>query len=99
MKWLITLCVPQREHSANITGPPKAYEQSEPAKRVNILQFDCRGLEFTEFKPEGEWLAEGVDSKTKFTGIDLGEGEWFDYDEKAGDEVSIKELRWEIRRA
>jgi len=89
----------QREHSANITGPPKAYEHSEPAKKVNILEFDCRGLEFTEFKPEGEWLAEGVDSNTKFTSIDLSEGEWFDYDEKAGDEVSIKELKWEIRRA
>lgn len=41
----------------------------------------------------------GTDSGTKFTGIDLGEGEWFDYDEKAGDEVSIKDIKWQIRRA
>lgn len=47
---------------------------------------------------QGDWLAEGIDSGTKFTGIDLTEGEWFDYDEKAGDEVSIKEITWEIRR-
>jgi hypothetical protein len=29
----------------------------------------------------------------------LTDGEWFDYDEKAGEEVSIKELTWEIKRA
>lgn len=38
-------------------------------------------------------------SKTKFTGIDLTEGEWYDYDEKAGEEVSIKEIKWELKRA
>ena len=48
---------------------------------------------------QGEWEAVGTDSNTKFTGIDLSEGEWFDYDEKAGEEVSIKDLQWEIRRA
>jgi len=47
---------------------------------------------------QGEWLATGIDSGTKFTSIDLTDGEWFDYDEKAGEEVSIKELKWEIRR-
>jgi len=48
---------------------------------------------------QGEWEAKGLESGTKFTGIDLGEGEWFDYDEKAGEEVSIKDIKWEIRRA
>lgn len=40
-----------------------------------------------------------MESNSKFTGIDLTEGEWFDYDEKAGDEVSIKEMTWTIGRA
>jgi hypothetical protein len=48
---------------------------------------------------QGEWTATGLESNTVFTGVDLQEGEWFDYDEKAGDEVSIKDLKWEIRRA
>lgn len=48
---------------------------------------------------QGEWEAKGLDSPTKFSSIDLQEGEWFDYDEKAGGEVSIKDLNWEIRRA
>ncbi|KAF2094662.1 DUF866-domain-containing protein [Rhizodiscina lignyota] len=89
----------KREHSANITEAPKAYEQASPAKAKNILVFDCRGLEFVEFRADGEWLATGTESGTKFTGVDLSDGEWFDYDEKAGEEVSIKDIKWEIRRA
>ena len=48
---------------------------------------------------QGEWTAKGLESTTNFTGIDLQEGEWFDYDEKSGEEVSIKDLKWEIQRA
>ncbi|KAF2743111.1 DUF866-domain-containing protein [Sporormia fimetaria CBS 119925] len=89
----------KREHSANIKAAPASYEQSDPPKTINILEFDCRGLEFTEFKADGDFLATGLESNTKFTGIDLSEGEWFDYDEKAGEEVSITNIKWEIRRA
>ncbi|KAK7419173.1 hypothetical protein QQX98_003513 [Neonectria punicea] len=88
-----------RASSASIIAAPAAYEQAEPPKAQKIIEFDCRGLEFVEFKAEGEWLAEGPDSGTKFTGIELVDGEWYDYDEKAGDEVSIKEIKWEIRRS
>ncbi|CAG9938881.1 unnamed protein product [Clonostachys rosea f. rosea IK726] len=89
----------KRESSASIKAAATPYEQAEPPKKQRIIEFDCRGLEFTEFHPEGEWLAEGIDSNTKFTAIELVDGEWFDYDEKAGDEVSIRDLTWEIRRA
>lgn len=37
-------------------------------------------------------------SKTKFA-VDLSEGEWYDYDEKAGEEVSITNCVWEMRRS
>ena len=48
---------------------------------------------------QGNWQATGLNSGTKFTSIDLGDGEWFDYDEKAGAEVSVTSIRWEIKRA
>ncbi|KAK1999763.1 DUF866-domain-containing protein [Colletotrichum falcatum] len=89
----------KRESSASIKAAPAPYSQGEPAKQQKLLEFDCRGLEFTEFVPEGEWLAEGIDSGSKFSAIDLTDGEWYDYDEKAGEEVSIKDLKWEIKRA
>ncbi|KAL1303442.1 hypothetical protein AAFC00_006831 [Neodothiora populina] len=89
----------KKEHSANIQASPKSYPQQDTPKAQNIISIDCRGLEFVEFKPDGEWQAVGVESGSKFSGIDLTDGEWYDYDEKAGDEVSIKELKWEIKRA
>ncbi|KAF2239917.1 DUF866-domain-containing protein [Viridothelium virens] len=89
----------KREHSASIINAPFSYEQQSPPKKKNIIELDCRGLEFVEFKADGEWLAKGLESGTSFSGIDLSEGEWFDYDEKASEEVSIKDLEWEIRRA
>ena len=49
---------------------------------------------------QGHWEAVGVESGTKFTGIEFDEGgEWYDYDEKAGEEVGITGTGWEIRRA
>ncbi|KAI1173017.1 hypothetical protein F4777DRAFT_559619 [Nemania sp. FL0916] len=89
----------KRESSCSFKTSPKAYEHSEPPKQQTVVEFDCRGLEFTSFLPDGEWLAEGLDSGTKFESIELQDGEWFDYDEKANDEVSIKDLKWDIRRA
>ncbi len=42
----------KRESSATIKAAPTPYQQTEPAKAQKILEFDCRGLEFTEFIPE-----------------------------------------------
>ncbi|KAH6656703.1 hypothetical protein BKA67DRAFT_552769 [Truncatella angustata] len=89
----------KRESTASIKTAPTPYEQGEPPKAQSIIEFDCRGLEFTDFHSEGTWLADGVDSGTKFAEIELTDGEWYDYDEKAGEEVSIKELKWNIKRA
>ncbi|CEL04592.1 hypothetical protein BJX68DRAFT_230697 [Aspergillus pseudodeflectus] len=97
--WKCKLC--QRTHSASILAAPKAYEAEAEGKKKGqkIIDIECRGLEFTEFKADGEWEAKGIESSTPFTGIELLEGEWYDYDEKAGDEVAIKEISWEVGRA
>ncbi|KAL8740096.1 MAG: hypothetical protein Q9190_007166 [Brigantiaea leucoxantha] len=89
----------KREATASIKEAPRSYQQSSPPTTQNIVDFDCRGLEFTQFRADGEWLAKGLESPTKFSAMDLQEGEWFDYDEKTGEEVSIKDIKWEIRRA
>lgn len=107
----------QKTHSASITAGPHTYEAEEKKTGQKIIEIDCRGLEFIEFKPDvspldicilflfltgtlqGEWEAKGVESSTPFTGIELSEGEWYDYDEKAGEEVSIKEMTWSIGRS
>lgn len=97
-----------------MTGP-NSYSADNKRKGQHVIGLDCRGLEFIEFKADvrlasfslltrltglqGEWEAKGTESSTPFTGIDLLEGEWYDYDEKAGEEVSIKEINWEMGRA
>ncbi|TAQ89353.1 hypothetical protein B7494_g2316 [Chlorociboria aeruginascens] len=94
--WKCKSC--KRESTATIKAPPIPYTQASPPTRQKILEFDCRGLEFVEYRPEGDWLATGLESGTKFAEIDLTEGEWFDYDDKAGEEASIKDIKWEISR-
>lgn len=42
----------QRESTATIKNPPQAYTHASPPKQQNIIEFDCRGLEFTEFKSD-----------------------------------------------
>ncbi|KAL9024582.1 MAG: hypothetical protein Q9180_007859 [Flavoplaca navasiana] len=95
--WRCKAC--KRESTASIKDAPKTYTHTSPPTRQTIIEFDCRGLEFTEFQANGEWLAKGLETPTKFTAIDLVEGEWYDFDEKSGEEVSIKDIKWEIRRA
>ncbi|KAL6236149.1 hypothetical protein BDW75DRAFT_207518 [Aspergillus navahoensis] len=96
--WKCKLC--QRTHSASIIAGPNEYNAGDDKRKgQKVIDLECRGLEFTEFKADGEWEATGVESSTPFKGIDLSEGEWYDYDEKAGDEVAIKEIKWELGRA
>ena len=40
----------QRESTASIMGAPRTYDQSSPPQKQNIIDIDCRGLEFTEFQ-------------------------------------------------
>ena len=42
----------QRESTATMKNSPQAYTEASPPKKQNIIEFDCRGLEFTEFKAD-----------------------------------------------
>ncbi|KAB8342845.1 hypothetical protein FH972_022443 [Carpinus fangiana] len=90
-----------------------AAEAGGQAKRQKIIEFDCRGCEFVDFKPDGHWICEGFSegadddgeqadrklSGTVFNEVELADGEWYDYDDKGGWETSITNLQWEIRRS
>ena len=47
-----SLTLDQRESTATIKNPPRAYTHASPPKKQNIIEFDCRGLEFIEFKSD-----------------------------------------------
>ncbi len=44
--------IQKRESTATIKNPPCPYVRNSPPTRQNIIEFDCRGLEFTEFKAD-----------------------------------------------
>jgi hypothetical protein len=52
MALVTVLITTQKTHTASILGGPKAYEAQEKQKGLKFLELDCRGLEFTEFKPD-----------------------------------------------
>ncbi|CCJ31061.1 unnamed protein product [Pneumocystis jirovecii] len=95
--WKCRYC--QRENSANIEGEMSEYMFEMSPSISHIISFECRGCEFIEFYPDGEWSCKGFESGTPFHEINLNEGEWYDYDEKSQTEVSITNIKWEIRRA
>ncbi|KAH9937199.1 uncharacterized protein B0H18DRAFT_1081454 [Fomitopsis serialis] len=64
-----------------------------------FLTIDCRGLEFVGFDPRGTWRCVGAESATVFDEVDLDEGEWVDYDEKAALPVGISNIESKWTRA
>ncbi|KAH3688081.1 hypothetical protein WICPIJ_000923 [Wickerhamomyces pijperi] len=74
-------------------------EDSEDGKYVDLLVIEARGVDLVKFIPEnGFFEAKGVKG-TKFEEIDLSEGEFFDYDDDASQEISIQDIDWKISRS
>lgn len=86
------------EHSASITRTGDSLTPENSNKPVTILTIDSRGLDVLEFIPEGEFRCVGEESGTIFKEVELSEGEWYDYDNEAGDEVSVTEVKWIVER-
>lgn len=62
-----------------------------------LLSIDARGVEFKLFIPEGKFMAKGVKG-TEFD-FELEDAEWYDYDDKTGEEVSVTEVEWRVERS
>ncbi|EIM92592.1 DUF866-domain-containing protein [Stereum hirsutum FP-91666 SS1] len=97
--WRCGLC--KREHFAKFeaASPPQAYKADANGQFAPLITVDCRGLEFTGFDPRGTWKCIGAESRTVFNEVDLEEGEWFDYDEKAALPVGVSKIESKWTRA
>jgi rubredoxin len=42
-------------------------------QKQSIATFECRGVDIVDFEPRDGWQCQGIDSKTKFTDIDLSD--------------------------
>ncbi|XP_014947475.1 CXXC motif containing zinc binding protein isoform X1 [Ovis aries] len=82
-----------RENSIEILSSTiKSYNAEDNEKFKTIVEFECRGLEPVDFQPQAGFAAEGVESGTVFSDINLQEKDWTDYDEKAQESVGIYEV-------
>ena len=62
-----------------------------------VAAFECRGVEPIGWHPGDEFVVV-CESGTEFAGVDMGEGEWYEYDEKSGESVGVVNLSWEFRK-
>ncbi|SAL99823.1 hypothetical protein [Absidia glauca] len=76
----------------------KVTSYNTSGKFEKIAVFDVRGLELVDFSPRDVWLAKGSETGTTFDDIDLLEGEWADYDEKAGEPVGIANIEVQFKK-
>ncbi|KZT75116.1 DUF866-domain-containing protein [Daedalea quercina L-15889] len=97
--WRCGLC--KRESSAKFdpSFKPQSYSADVNGQFAPFLTIDCRGLEFVGFDPRGTWRCVGAESGTVFDDVELGEGEWVDYDEKAALPVGISNIESKWTRA
>jgi len=97
--WRCGMC--KRESSAKFekASPPQPYTADANGQLAPLVVIECRGLEFVGFDPSGIWKCVGVDSGTLFREVDLSEGEWVDYDEKAALPVGVSAIESQWSRA
>ncbi|KAK2150874.1 hypothetical protein LSH36_384g01036 [Paralvinella palmiformis] len=89
-----------RENSIDIVKDSiKQYTAEDTNKFKTIIVFDCRGVEPIAFDARIGWTAKGEETVTVFPEVDLSQGEWCDYDEKASEPVSIEELQHQFVKA
>ncbi|PFH50790.1 hypothetical protein AMATHDRAFT_60443 [Amanita thiersii Skay4041] len=88
--WRCGLC--KRESSAKFdpASPVKPYSSANGEVKP-LVTIECRGLEFIDFDPKGDWKCFGIDSNLPFE-VHLDDSEWTDYDEKAAQPVGITNI-------
>lgn len=97
MKW-----VPDSKHQAylnvmtELKGIIKPLTADHEGKYVPIVAFDCRGLEPIAWLPNDSFIVKGAGGRMVWEDVDLSEGEWVEYHESCGGEVSIMDLKWKF---
>ncbi|KAJ2861909.1 hypothetical protein GGI22_002332 [Coemansia erecta] len=88
----------KRESVASIVGSPVPYTADNSGSFASVLTIECRGIEPVEIELRDGWMAKSTESDECFE-LDLTEGEWYDYDDKAAVEVSVTEIESRFVRA
>lgn len=88
-----------RENSIDILkNSINSYNIEDSGNFRAVVKFECRGMEPTDFSPRTGWVAKGAETTSQFE-VDLTEKEWYDFDEKASNPVSIVDLEYRFSKA
>lgn len=80
-----------------VFAPEKGVTSDDHGSFVPLVGFDCRGVEPIAWYPKDEFIAVGSSGQVWNEGVDLSELEWYEYDQKSGESVSITGLEYEFR--
>lgn len=69
-----------------------SYTADDSGKFKTIVQFDCRGIEPTDFSPRAGWIINSTENGQKFDDVDLSEDDWVEYDQKNCISIGIYEF-------
>jgi hypothetical protein len=75
----------------------EGYKQEHSGTAIKMLEIDSRGFELIEYIADGPFSCKGSGSDAQFTEVLLLEQEWYDYDDRAGEETAITEVQWQIK--
>ena len=90
-------------------GSPPSYIKIVPVKKVDgsyntkdggtfatIAGFECRGLTITKFIPGEDFTATSAGG-TVFEAVDVSDGDWADYDDQNGNDLSVSITNFESK--
>lgn len=86
----------KKSHSASIERTKEKIVIGEKNNWVTLLNIDARGIEFLDFSPIGQWTCIGQKG-SRFNDVDLEDLEWYDFDEDMSQEVSITDVKFQIK--
>jgi len=87
----------KRENNIELEGG-KRISANDSANWVPVILFECRGVEITAYEPRMGFTCEAVNSGTSFD-VDLSEGDWSEYDDKASQSIGIYNVEHKIEKS
>ncbi|KAI9218597.1 hypothetical protein BC828DRAFT_388149 [Blastocladiella britannica] len=85
----------KREGSINVVVPSSGPTAANWAEDQPLVVLECRGIDVTEWHAMDGWTV--ASESGKWSDVDLSE-DWVEYDEKAGEPISISDVRTTVKR-
>ena len=88
----------KRQASITVLGEKHYGKVTESGQEVTLAAFEVRGIELEKWIPKNGLVCRAAEGRSKFTEIDFSEedGEWYSYDDDAGEPVSITNIEHEF---